>query len=223
MGMQAAEIAIEIVAKKATPKDFFIDFPEVKGLHINNDVAKKIGIKVPKNILLRDQITRQYEQAIDHFNAKEWRKAKNLLLEILKIDPQNKGATFHLNKVDAELIWIRKAVEEKEFQAQLKAIEADFNKGKYLTAITSCLKLQEKRPKDKKTATLLAKARKSLLPKTKEWEKMATKHYHSRNYKDAIQRFNKVLLVDPGHRQSKEYIRLAREKQKALENLEKNQ
>ena len=220
MGMQAGEIANEIINKKKNPEDYFVQFPKVIGLHVNNNVADQINITIPAPIRRRDEITRHYEAAIDFFNEAKWAKAKPLLMKILSWDPQNEGARFHLNKVEQELKKIRMQEEKEKIEAEFYVIQKTIQKGNKLDGIKKLISLLKDHPKFEKAKKQLARTRKELSPRMEEWFREGVQLSASRDFKGSINSFKKILLVDPGHRQARQYLERDSEKLKTLNKLQ---
>jgi len=172
-----------------------------------------------------DRIVRHYKLAAEYYRENDLIAANEEFKKILGIDSEHKGAKKYLAKIEAKL---EKAI--REGGAYYIRGMAFYEQGQYVSAINQWEKVLELNPTHKGARANIKKAQEKLAQMRKAEKALARKravrskesriagHYKKgyRLYKDgkmkaAIGEFEKVLKLDPKHKEAQEYLAKAHE------------
>ncbi len=197
-----------------------------KALMIDPDnVEAKEGLARDKELLrlqqLRQKIDALISRGIDYYVNRKYYEAKDMFLEVLKLEPNNKTAKEYLEKIEKALAELArlKSIEDEAEKHFILGLNY-FNKKEYESALEEFNITLEIKPDHQKAIEYKNKVLEILkkLKEKQEKEKYTLiqkllaegiKYYQLGEYELAIEKFKKVLELDPENKYAKEYLRLA--------------
>lgn len=144
------------------------------------------------------------------YKAGQYSAARSEYQKVLSINPKNSEAKEGY----------RDSVQSQSEQERLRATQLA-RIGKPFDAIRMYLQSLRTLSTNQNTISELANIRRQESAKISGYTKSGIDQYNRRNYKEAIQIFENILLVDPSEKTAKEYLRLSYKKKEAIEKLKK--
>lgn len=139
---------------------------------------------------------------------------------VLRYVPDNPEARQNLLVIEARL---KAAATVTKPQHPIKE---SFDKGKaafdsqnYLEAITFFTEYLKQDPKDPGAQDYIKRSREILIPQIESYFKSGLQQYVEENYKQALEIWNRALIIKPDHQAILEYKKRAEQKMEALEKL----
>lgn len=159
-----------------------------KGDYITTLEQEKVLVqKVKQETLVQQKVMLKLLSAKDFYEQKEYLKTKNVLLEILKLDPQNEVAKEMLNTVNFYL--------DKNMVQNLYAEAKSFyEKGKYDESITKLTKILDFDPENLSAKILLKLC-------------SAQKNVSIKKFKEAKSDLMEILRIEPTNEEATELLK----------------
>jgi len=186
-----------------------------------NNIEAQEGLKKDQELLklqqLKEKINELIAKGIEKYMNQEYENAKNIFLEVLKLDPNNATAKDYLNKIEEALSKLHqlKSIEnesEKHFIIGLNY----FNNQLYEKALSEfdiALDINPNHQKaleyKNKTLEILQKLKEKENEKVQKLLSEGIYNYKIGEYSIAVEKFNQVLNIDPENEYAKEYLKLA--------------
>ena len=186
-----------------------------------NNIEAQEGLKKDQELLklqqLKEKINELIAKGIEKYMNQEYDNAKNIFLEVLKLDPNNATAKDYLNKIEEALSKLDqlKSIEnesEKHFIIGLNY----FNNQLYEKALSEfdiALDINPNHQKaleyKNKTLEILQKLKEKENEKVQKLLSEGIYNYKIGEYSIAVEKFNQVLNIDPENEYAKEYLKLA--------------
>lgn len=158
--------------------------------------------------LTGDQTRRFMAMATRHMDARRYLQARAEYARVLRLNPDYEAAKKGL----AEASRLQSDVETN----QARALR---NSGQPFAAIRAYISALRVWPQNATARAELANLRGQEARKISSYMQEGLNEYNQRNYQVAMQKFENVLLVDPGHQEATEYLRLSQQKQAAVQRL----
>ena len=158
--------------------------------------------------LTGDQTRRYMARANEFMKTRRYLQARAEYARVLRLNPDYEGARKGL----AEASRLQSELETNQARALSGA-------GKPFAAIRSYISALSIWPQNGRARAELANLRGQESARIPAYMQDGLREYNLRNYEQAIQRFQNVLLVNPGHKEATEYLRLSQQKQEAVRRL----
>ncbi len=151
---------------------------------------------------------RLLESAAAHTQAGRFGEALSDYDRILKLNPEHRVA----QRLRQETV--RKKSESEQAAGQRAAAQGD-----YFHAMRMYRAALNTLPENQAAAREINRLRAAQSARVPQLFSQGMAAYAARRYDEAIQNFDNVILIQPGHRQAVEYLRLSRKKKEAIERL----
>jgi tetratricopeptide (TPR) repeat protein len=172
----------------------------------NDDASSRID---ELNNLSKENVKAILARAQSLLNRNQLDNAKKEYERALGLEPRNARARAGLN-----------AIEAKRREEQFDLAKAAFHDGRYFDALTMFLDLSKRNEKSKEIQSFIDLTRAKLQPEVEKLFKIGLSLYAKEYYEDAINTWDKALLIQPRHAGILEYRKRAEEKKKAMEQLQ---
>jgi tetratricopeptide (TPR) repeat protein len=172
----------------------------------NDDASSRID---ELNNLSKENVKAILSRAQSLLNRNQLDNAKTEYERVLNLEPRNSRARAGLN-----------AIEAKRQDEQFDLAKAAFREGKYFEALRMFIELSKHNEKNKEIQSFIELTRAKLQPEVEKLFKMGLSLYAKEYYEDAINTWDKALLIQPRHAGLLEYRKRAEEKKKAMEQLQ---
>jgi tetratricopeptide (TPR) repeat protein len=149
------------------------------------------------------------KKAENYYSKNDYEGAKEELQKLLKINPWDKEANKILKNCN------RKIALNKEYLAAAK----EFKKRNYFEALARFHNINRREKGYKDTDWYLAEIGKVLSSHVPEYYNKGVQYYEKEKYEEAIDEWNKVLIIDPNHEKAREYQKRAQAKLEIKESL----
>jgi len=181
-------------------------------------------------IALRGEVDRFLETGRGHFDRAEFETADRAFAAVLELDPENgtaRGYRSFIRDLVAEpevgeppvAALILKPLSQEQIRAEgsyQNAVAAE-KAGRPYDAIRHDMQALRLYPKHRKSRLHLAAIRRALEPEVPELIESGRSHYQQEDLSSALDQWRRVLLIDPNHSETQEYVVRA---ERLLENLE---
>ncbi len=158
--------------------------------------------------LTGDQTRRYMARAKEYMQNRRYLQARAEYAQVLRLNPDYEAAQKGL----AEASRLQSEVQTNQARALTNA-------GKPFAAIRSYISALRIWPQNARARAELANLRGREAAHISQYMRDGLNEYNRRNYDLAIERFENVLLVNPGHKEATEYLRLSQQKQQAVRRL----
>ncbi|MCB1139150.1 MAG: tetratricopeptide repeat protein [Leptospiraceae bacterium] len=158
--------------------------------------------------LTGDETRRYMNRADSHMKSRQYLQARAEYARVLQLNPDFEPARKGL----AEASRLQSEVETNQARALTNA-------GQPFAAIRSYISAVRIWPQNGRAHNELAQLRARESAKVPRYMQEGLNQYNRRNYQNAIQMFENVLLVNPGHKEATEYLRLSHQKYAAVQRL----
>lgn len=125
--------------------------------------------------------------------------------------------TLNITHIQAKELFSKITAEESE-QIR-KEGEENARSGKPFAAIKKYKESLNIFPENRKARDGMETVRRNELKRFPEYFRTGLEYYQKRKYREAVDTFENILLLDPGHQNSLEYLRLSRLKYDAITNI----
>jgi ABC-type uncharacterized transport system substrate-binding protein len=173
----------------------------------NHENSNKFS-KLILNEKYDDQLKGFMDEGNKLFSSKKYVEARALFEKVLKINPGVTG--------------IKEKIEQCTFQySEQKRMEGSLlqNTSRQFEAISAYLDSIKIFPQNTASKQALEALRKELGKNIPTMMENGLNLYNLRKYRESIQIFSNILLIEEGNKKSKEYLRLSKEKKEAIERL----
>jgi tetratricopeptide (TPR) repeat protein len=194
-----------------------IHFYEKGNLDVSSLVMEKILKEDPTNFtafyyknfinqrINGDKIQDFFNRAKEFRNAKNYKKERDLYLQILSLQPENQNAKLGFQ----EALVLESESEREDGERQESNHQIFTALQKYLVS----LKILDSNAKSKANLTRLRQKELKNIP---AYIQKGKGLYESRKYGESEDMFQNILLVEPENKNAKEYLRLSKEKKIAM-------
>ena len=194
-----------------------IHFYEKGNLDVSSLVMEKILKEDPTNFIAfyyknfinqrinGDKIQDFFNRAKEFRNAKNYKKERDLYLQILSLQPENQNAKLGFQ----EALVLESESEREDGERQESNHQIFTALQKYLVS----LKILDSNAKSKANLTRLRQKELKNIP---AYIQKGKGLYESRKYGESEDMFQNILLVEPENKNAKEYLRLSKEKKIAM-------
>lgn len=173
----------------------------------NQDVPLRIS---EMETMIEENIQTHLTRARTALNKKLNEEARKQYEQVLVFDPRNAEARSSLESIKA-----RRTTDEL-FERGRSA----FDEENFLEALNIFLEVLQTDAKHREAKTYLDRTREILLPEVENFFKQGLQFYVKEDYQEALEVWNKALLIQPSHQATLEYSKRAARKLEALEKLQ---
>ena len=211
-----SKIAMIVERKYRAAKNSFDDknysaaiagFKEILAINSSHRASKKYLQQAQFG--LTKLINDHYQKAKRYFNQKKWKEASDQCNIVLSYNSKHEGAQ-NLNAIIKDHL---------SLDQLKKTAEAYFQNGKYREAFEHYSKIVERIPNDKSIQQKLKDCEEKLNTEIEEKFNAGMVNYSEGDYQEAINKWNKVLELDPNHKSALDYINKASERLKILTDI----
>jgi tetratricopeptide (TPR) repeat protein len=149
------------------------------------------------------------QRGLDYFEARDWNRAVGEFDKALGFDPKNKVA---LQKRD-------EALSQSGIQQLLEQAQVYFSQSQFLQAIEFYRRILERDPTHPVARARLDECQRQLNSQVEKYFERGLRLYAVDDYEGAIREWDKVLSIDPTHKQSLDYKQRARQQLETLRKL----
>jgi len=168
-------------------------------------------------------------QAIKDYQEQNYEAALDKLVQVLDLNPRNREAIDYIQKIKRESSRIEevkgKVTNEQELLNQ--AIE-DYQEQNYEAALDKLVQVLDLNPRNREAIDYIQKIKressrieevKGKVTNEQELLNQAIKDYQEQNYEVSLDRFVKVLDINPGNREAIDYIQRIKEETGLIERV----
>jgi tetratricopeptide (TPR) repeat protein len=148
-------------------------------------------------------------RGLDYFEARDWNRAVGEFDKALGFDPKNKMA---LQKRE-------EALSQSGIQQLLEQAQVYYSQSQFLQAIEFYRRILERDPAHPAAHARLAECQRQLNSQVEKYFERGLRLYAVDDYEGAIREWDKVLNIDPTHKQSLDYKQRARQQLETLRKL----
>jgi tetratricopeptide (TPR) repeat protein len=149
-------------------------------------------------------------RGLDYFEARDWNRAVGEFDKALGFDPKNKMA---LQKRE-------EALSQSGIQQLLEQAQVYYNQSQFLQAIEFYRRILERDPAHPAARARLNECQRQLNLQVEKYFERGLRLYAVDDYEGAIREWDKVLNIDPTHKQSLDYKQRARQQLETLRKLQ---
>jgi len=149
-------------------------------------------------------------RGLDYFEARDWNRAVGEFDKALGFDPKNKMA---LQKRE-------EALSQSGIQQLLEQAQVYYSQNQFLQAIESYRRILERDPAHPVARARLEECQRQLNSQVEKYFERGLRLYAVDDYEGAIREWDKVLNIDPTHKQSLDYKQRARQQLETLRKLQ---
>jgi tetratricopeptide (TPR) repeat protein len=149
-------------------------------------------------------------RGLDYFEARDWNRAVGEFDKALGFDPKNKMAQQKREE----------ALSQSGIQQLLEQAQVYFSQSQFLQAIEFYRRILERDPVHAVARARLEECQRQLNSQVEKYFERGLRLYAVDDYEGAIREWDKVLNIDPTHKQSLDYKQRARQQLETLRKLQ---